>query len=321
MAGAMNPLERKARMSFIKGVLLATLIGILVVILLGYKIYNMNEKEKARIAALKPVVVINTDVKSGDEITPEMLQSTTANAEVANVGAMTIGQYNELRNIFDENNNLVGTNKIIAKIDITAKAILTTEMIATEENMTTNDLREVEYNMLVLPSKLENGETIDVRLRLPSGADYIVLSKKKVTLADLGGVISDTTILLNVAEEQILTMDAAIVDAYRMKGSKLYVVKYTEPGLQSAAIPTYVPSNDTVNLIDRDPNIVTTARNELISRYNQSYNSYRPGIENAINQTDEQERKSNVESGTSSEITKQQTERKQYIDAIYGGIE
>ncbi len=317
----MNPLEKKARTSFIKGMLIAALIGILVAILLGYKIYKMNADEKARIAALKPVVVLNTDVKSGDEITPDMLVSTTANAEVANSGSLTMSQYNTSRDIIDENGNLVGTNKIIAKIDIPAKAILTPEMLTAEENITTNDLREVEYNMLVLPSKLENGETIDIRLRLPSGADYIVLSKKKVTLADLGGVTSDTTILLNVAEEQILTMDAAIVDAYRMKGSKLYAVKYTEPGLQSAAIPTYVPSNDTVSLIDRDPNIVTTARNELISRYNQSYNSYRPGIDNAINQTDEEERKSNVESGTSSEITKQQTERKQYIDAIYGGIE
>jgi len=317
----MNPLEKKARTSFIKGMLIAALIGILVAILLGYKIYKMNADEKARIAALRPVVVLNTDVKSGDEITPDMLVSTTANAEVANSGSLTMSQYNTSRDIIDENGNLVGTNKIIAKIDIPAKAILTPEMLTAEENITTNDLREVEYNMLVLPSKLENGETIDIRLRLPSGADYIVLSKKRVTLADLGGVTSDTTILLNVAEEQILTMDAAIVDAYRMKGSKLYAVKYTEPGLQSAAIPTYVPSNDTVSLIDRDPNIVTTARNELISRYNQSYNSYRPGIDNAINQTDEEERKSNVESGTSSEITKQQTERKQYIDAIYGGIE
>lgn len=317
----MNPLEKKARMSFIKGMLIAALIGILVAILLGYKIYKMNSEEKARIAALKPVVVVNADVKSGDEITPEMLVATTANAEVANAGAITRGQYDELRNIFDENDNLIGTNKIVAKVDISAKTILTAEVISTEENMTTNDLREVEYNMLVLPSRLENGETIDIRLTLPSGADYIVLSKKKVTLANLGEATSDTTILLNVAEEQILTMNAAIVDAYKMKGSKLYAVKYVEPGLQDAAIPTYVPSNDTINLIDKDPNIVTTARNELINRYNQSYNTYRPGIDNEINSIDEEERKSNVQSGVSSSITKQQTERKQYIDSIYGGIE
>ena len=266
-------------------------------------------------------MVLNTDVKSGDEITPDMLVSTKANAEVANTGSLTMGDYEESRNIFDENNNLVGTNKIIAKIDIPAKSILTPEMLTPEENITTNDLREVEYNMLVLPANLENGETIDIRLRLPSGADYIVMSKKKVTLAELGGVVSDTTILLNVTEEQILTMDAAIVDAYRIKGSKLYAVKYTEPGMQTAASLTYVPSNDTTSLMDSDPNIVDTARRALSELYGRLYNSIRPGIQGAINQTDEEERKSNVESGVSSEITKQETERKQYIDSIYGGIE
>ncbi len=326
MAGAMNPLERKARMSFIKGLLLAALIGILVAILLGYNIYKLNEKEKARIAALRPVVVLNTDVKSGDEITLDMLEETTANAEVANTGAITKDQFTKAMMGIDENNindhNIdKEPQKIIAKIDIPAKTILAANMYTPEPDKITNDLREVEYNMLVLPSKLENGETIDIRLRLPTGADYIVMSKKKVTLAELGGVVSDTTILLNVTEEQILTMNAAIVDAYRIKGSKLYAVKYTEPGMQTAASLTYVPSSDTTSLMDSDPNIVDTARRALGELYGRLYNSIRPGIQGAINQTDEEERKSNVEAGVSSEITKQQTERKQYIESIYGGLE
>lgn len=313
----MNPLEKKARSSFIKGLLIAGLIGIIVIVILTVQIFKMRGEENQRIASQKNVVIIKQDIKSGEEITSDMLLTVKANSEVASTGAMTMADFSTLSTATDDAGNTANL-RVLAKIDISAKTVITEDMLSTEETAVSNDLRQQEYNMIVLPSTLADGDTIDIRLRLPNGADYIVLSKKKVKLADLNGAVSATTILINVTEDQILTMSAAIVDAYKILGSKLYATKYTDPGLQAVATATYIPSNDTINLIDKDPNIVTTARNALITRYNENYSTYRTGIQSTINSIESSTQQSRVESGTSSETATQQSERKTYLDSLAG---
>lgn len=313
----MNPLEKKARSSFIKGLLIAGLIGIIVIVILTVQIFKMRGEENQRIASQKNVVIIKQDIKSGEEITSDMLLTVKANSEVASTGAMTMADFSTLSTATDDAGNTANL-RVLAKIDISAKTVITEDMLSTEETAVSNDLRQQEYNMIVLPSTLADGDTIDIRLRLPNGADYIVLSKKKVKLADLNGAVSATTILINVTEDQILTMSAAIVDAYKISGSKLYATKYTAPGLQAVATATYIPSNDTINLIDKDPNIVTTARNALITRYNENYSTYRTGIQSTINSIESSTQQSRVESGTSSETATQQAERKTYLDSLAG---
>lgn len=313
----MNPFEKKARSSFIKGLLIAGLIGIIVIVILTVQIFKMRGEENQRIASQKNVVIIKQDIKSGEEITSDMLLTVKANSEVASTGAMTMADFSTLSTATDDAGNTANL-RVLAKIDISAKTVITEDMLSTEETAVSNDLRQQEYNMIVLPSTLADGDTIDIRLRLPNGADYIVLSKKKVKLADLNGAVSATTILINVTEDQILTMSAAIVDAYKISGSKLYATKYTDPGLQAVATATYIPSNDTINLIDKDPNIVTTARNALITRYNENYSTYRTGIQSTINSIESSTQQSRVESGTSSETATQQAERKTYLDSLAG---
>ncbi len=314
----LNPLEKKARTSFIKGLVISGLIGLIIIVVLGLLLFKMNGEEKQRIAAQKDVVIINTDIKSGEEITSDMLTRVKANAEVATPTALTMAQFNEMSTIVDESGNAYAV-KIIAKIDIPSKSMLTSDMVSTEEDVVTDDLREQEYNMIILPTNLETGDTIDVRLRMPSGEDYIVISKKKITISDLGGTQSTQTMIMNVTEDQILTMSAAIVDAYQIEGSKLYATKYTDPGLQAVATQTYVPSRETANLISMDPNIVQTARNALINRYNTSYNEYRSGVNNALNAVDQTTRETGIQAGTSSEVATQQTERQTYLESMYGG--
>ena len=63
-------------------------------------------------------------------------------------------------------------------------------------------------------------------------------------------------------------MESAIVEAYKIEGSKLYATKYAEAGLQQASSPTYVVNNEVANLMDSDPNIVDKAKNGLSARYN-----------------------------------------------------
>lgn len=307
----MNPLEQKARSSFLKGLAIALVIGILVSGFLGMQIFKMKGEENQRIAAQKDVLVLNTTVKSGDEITSAMFTKAKADKDVAPTSALTVAAYNTLSS--DENGN---AKKVLAKIDIDAKTIITNDMLVSEDNAVTSDLRVQEYNMVVLPTLLATGDTIDVRLRLPNGVDYIVLAKKKVTVPDLGTTTASTTITIELTEGETLTMSAAIVDAYKIKGSKLYANKYTDPGIQTAASLTYVPSSETVNIVNTDENQVTTAKNALIDLYNKNYNTYRKDINSAINGVEATEQKSNVESGTAAETSTQQSQRKSYLESL-----
>ena len=60
----------------------------------------------------------------------------------------------------------------------------------------------------------------------------------------------------------------AIIDAYKIVGSKLYVTRYTEPGIQKASEPTFPANKDVMSLINANPNIVEEARQALWARYN-----------------------------------------------------
>lgn len=139
-------------------------------------------------------------------------------------------------------------------------SVITLDMVSKSNEKTTNDLRKVEYNMLVLPTQIQTGEYVDIRLSLPSGQDYIVVSKKQVEIPQINGVDSEDTIWLKLTEDEIITMNSAIVDAYKSVGSTLKVVTYTEAGMQDAATPTYVPTGDVMQLINSDPNIIQKSK-------------------------------------------------------------
>lgn len=319
----MNPLEQKARSSFIKGFIIALLIGIIIAGFLGMELYKKIGEENQRIAAQKTVLVMKSAVKSGEEVTEAMFTTKKVDADVAPATALTTAAYGTLAAQTDSQGNVVTnekgeaiSNKILAKIDIDAKTVLTTDMITTEEANVTDDLREQEYNTVVLPTLLSTGDTIDIRLRLPSGVDYIVVAKKKVTIPELGTNTAATTILMNLTESETLTMSAAIVDAYKITGSKLYATKYTDPGIQNAATLTYVPSSETKDIVDKDPNQVTTARNALVTLYNLYYDTYRKYINSALSTVDSTTQQTQVQSGTSTETAAQQSQRKTYLDSL-----
>ena len=110
-------------------------------------------------------------------------------------------------------------------------------------------------------------------------------------------------------------MSCAIVESYQMNGAMIYATRYVEPGIQDAATPTYLPNDETILLINSDPNIVQEAKNELITRYNQNQDTIRPGIENATNNEDAVD---NVVEKTEEEITSLQEERELYVESIAG---
>ena len=69
---------------------------------------------------------------------------------------------------------------LVAKVNMQANSVLTLDLVAKSDEISNDDLRLQEYNMLELPVKINVDDYIDVRLTLPTGQDYIVISKKRV---------------------------------------------------------------------------------------------------------------------------------------------
>ncbi|MBP1903407.1 hypothetical protein J2Z32_000019 [Paenibacillus turicensis] len=137
------------------------------------------------------------------------------------------------------------------KIDLDKNALVTKNMLY-EEGITPDDLRNQEFRLIQLPMKLFKNDFVDVRIKFPTGQDFIVLSKKKVE--DL----NNQTIWYHMNEKEILTMSSAIVDAY-LQDATIYALSYVEPYLQTQAIITYPPNLKVQELISSDPNIVNVA--------------------------------------------------------------
>ena len=208
---------------------------------------------------------------------------------------------------------------LVAKVDMTAKTVLTTTAVTRSNNVLTSDVRKMEYNMIVLPSQLETNTYIDIRLALPDGQDFIVVSHKQVEIPNIDGIDSLSTIWMNLGETDILILNCAIVESYKIPGSKLY-----------AAQITYVPSDAILSLIRTDPNCVQKAKTALWERlYNKNesgqYTTRKDDVNSAIRNpingalnNNQDEATDNVTTGVQNDIQKTQEERQKYLDALSG---
>lgn len=296
---AKNPMQRKARNSFILGMFITLVITGSIIGLLVFKLININKENKEKEQELKNAYVLVTDIKSGDSIKLENLKKVDIETNIIPSNAITLSQIEE---------------NTIAKIDLKTGTILSSDMITNSDDKTTNDTRVQEYNMILLPSQINTNEYVDIRLRLPSGLDYIVVSKKKIEIPQVLGVASESTFSVKLNESETQTMSSAIVESYIMEGSILYVAKYVEPGIQGSSVPTYVPSTAVQEAIRQNSNITVEARNALVTRFNESITT-RNSINSVLN-TYNDKSKENVEKSVEEEVNKAMQERKKYLDAL-----
>ena len=274
---AVNPMQRRARNSFLLGFLLALIIMVCVVVILLAKIRSLNEAKELLESKQRKVLVATSDLKSGDEVTMdsfkmETVQTTMDTTQIVSSDDFEFMDENgEIIEKYDQNGNPM-TKKVVMKIDVPANSMVTKDMIVEDGEQTKDDQRIQEYNMIILPSELRNGDYVDIRIRFPKGQDYIILAKKKIIQC------TSDTIWIKLSEEEILSLGNAIVESYTAEGTKLYATTYSEPGMQNAATPTYAVSEAVLNLINSDPNIREEARTALWNRYNsQGQSSQRVG--------------------------------------------
>lgn len=200
---------------------------------------RLNDYEEAT----GTVVCAATDIMAGDRIKAENLKVVEVSKSVTPEDAFMTAK------------DVTG----IARIDILAGTYLTAGMLA--ESKPDDDIRELEFIGIYASDEIQAGCYVDVRLKYPDGTDYVVLAKKNVFSINS----ANESLTLHVSEEELLMMDSALVDAYLFEGAKLYATEYIERELQAAAKVNYVPSQQSIELIKNDPNIVKIASEYLLS--------------------------------------------------------
>lgn len=117
------------------------------------------------------------------------------------------------------------------RINAEKRTIVTESMLMDEVDIHPElSERLQEFNMLLLPSDLNQGDYVDIRITFPSGENYVVVAGKEVK--KLGTTVDSNTIFLQLDEEEIVRTTAAILESYMSDGIKVYVTKYVEPSAQ-----------------------------------------------------------------------------------------
>lgn len=301
---ATNPMQRKANSYLLIGVLVTLLITGSIIAILAMQLLKINKQTQAQKAKEKSVYVVSREISSGSTVDVGNLK------KISVTGDAVPSDY--LTNTGDI------TEKTIAKIDLKVGTIITTNMIKESDEETSDDLRLQEYNTLSLPSQIKTGDYIDIRLRMPDGTDYIVVSKKQVEIPTIGETESSNTIRIKVAEHEIMLMSNAIIEAYYASGSLLYATTYVEPGMQGEVKTTYLPSDKVIQVIDSDPNILTVAKTALYTRYNTYAGVVRNIIGTNMATYGGDKGTDNVVSGVEEEITRAQEQRQLYLESLGG---
>ena len=112
--------------------------------------------------------------------------------------------------------------------------ILDSVLYVKDEGKPATDLRVQEFNFIQIPSDVEEGDFIDVRIQFPTGENYRVITAKRVEkshMTDKDGV-GQHTIFINLTERDTVVLASAVIEAYMQDGVKLYAVKYTDPANQ-----------------------------------------------------------------------------------------
>lgn len=287
-----NPIQKQKRNSMLIGLFVGLVIGLILCVVL-YMFLQSNIK--AGVASgdeAITVAVLNKNIKSGTEITAADYTMKKVNKANAPTDAVN-----------------PGSASVVAKIDLTAGTIVSNSMLSQKTEQLTKDLREQEYNMITLPTNLTTGNFIDIRLQLPDGGDYIVVSKKCVQKTNA------TTVWLKLNEEEILSMSNAIIEYYIMAGSKLYATIYTDPGAQEAATPTYSP-NETVKALMLNNDNITTQLQDETGRFVKKLKDMRNAAINKELSKYSETGLENLEKNIQEEIKSLQESRQAYFGAL-----
>ena len=295
-----NPMQRKVRNSFLLGMIItlvvAILLGAILFILIVKPILDKQSKEVEKVFVYR----LKKGVESGKDVTSSMVESVEIPKE-PNSGYFIASNRDAKGNPVSP---VAFPSGWKAKIDLKAGTVLTKSMLYQQE--IDPSLRYVEYNMITMPTVLQEGDFVDVRLRLSNRQDLIVISQKEVIS------VYGQTVGLNLTEDEIVIMNSAIVDAYIMTASELYFSIYVSGVEQEAATYTYMPSIEVIDLINSNSNIIGEARKKLAEIYGtKELQDERTIIDELESKVDKKDQ--NIETGIKKQIENAKKARLNYL--------
>ena len=145
------------------------------------------------------------------------------------------------------------------KVNIEPGTPITSDLVM--EDKMDNTLRDIDISVSTWVVGMRVGDYVDIRLTLPYGEDYVVLTHKRIQS------IGDKTVKMYLTEDEWNTYQSAMVDyyLYSQKGARIYFSKYVAPGLQTEATAFYAISDRVKEVIRTNPNIVNLAQMEAQS--------------------------------------------------------
>lgn len=302
---ASNPMQRRARNSFLLGVVITLLIAAIIAVM--FYLFVLKDKMEASGGSSTVAYVYKlkqgANVESGKAITVDMVEEVKTSADAIPGDAVL----SRIKGSDGQLQSRPFPTGYKSKIALKQGTVLGASMLYADD-LTDNSLRLVEFNMITLPSTVYPGEYVDIRIALPTGEDFIVLTKKCIQS------VNGETIGVYLTEAEILTMSCAIVDAYTMKTGNIYLAKYVEPGVQTKAEQTYMVKQSILEQMTRNPNIVAEASAALANRWNQGGNSNRVKIEDTLSIYQE-EGLANVEEKMTQQMEKA---RELYLQGLEG---
>ena len=196
------------------------------------------------IGAMTTAYTVIGTTKAGEEIREDMLAELTIPMSFLNDSYVLskddiVGKYSKI--------------SIVPGTPITADTLMVDDI--NDEKALWNTVREYDVVVNMWPIGLEIGDYVDLRIMMPYGEEYIVLSHMRID------GMSQQTVKFNLTEIQINLYQSALVDYYLNsdQGVMLYFTKYIEPGVQQPANITYKVSEEIMNAIKKNSNLYATA--------------------------------------------------------------
>lgn len=301
-----NPMQRRARNSFIFGFIVAIILGIVVAMLLVSQLNKSKVELKKERAKQKQLIVAKTDISEFSVVNLENIGDENTIVTINPEEVVTLADINEAE---------TKGKKLLAKTKIPKGTVITKSMLIYEDEKDANDLRMYEISTLMLPTTLKEEDIIDVRIAMPNGQDFIVLSKKTVEKADAD------SIWLKLTEDEILTFNCAMVESYLIDGTKMYTSKYIHPGIQKKATMTYPLTTEAWQLIQTNENIVDEARQALIKKHNKTSSLREKYINREKRDAINNGNMNKVVDGVRKEVVNMKQKRQDYLDGVSNNVD
>ncbi len=170
-----------------------------------------------------------------EDLTPVSLpESAAAGGAVSDLGAL-LGRY--------------------YRVDVSPGTLLLADMVM--DFPQTSDDRAFDVITAFNPIGLQPGDLVDIRVNLPTGEDYVALSRKRVE-----GIYSNVLKLV-MSEYDITVYNSLVVDTTLFRGATVYAAKYLD-GSQDPAEEFYPISENVLRIALTDPNITRTIDYETV---------------------------------------------------------